>query len=407
MSEAAPERSSALAQPIAGTPSSSRLLRRLAMPAAGLESAGLETSPMAEAQERLEAAKRLLLRMAANRADVDEAVIDRMIRDAEEALRRLEGDGSGAELSAGQAFGLEAVIESDGSRPVLFVQDGRIALDGPELSDSLAARWQGAAAMYAAGISRVASAVGGLQIPAMDKRRIGTAFAIAPGLVLTNRHVLEALARNVGGAWQWKFDAEVDFIGEHDRPGENRFRLAEVALAGPNPINGSINFANLDVAVLRVEGDLSRFPSPLSFETVLDRVKVGAGAPPPVYVVGFPARPADAPGSPADGVPGVGHEYQEVLEKLYGNRGFGSKRWAPGLVEAGAGQLAGDARRWVMSHDASTLGGNSGSCVVDFANNGERVVGLHFGGRPRVENYAHVVAALQGELQAIHNVAWI
>jgi hypothetical protein len=33
----------------------------------------------------------------------------------------------------------------------------------------------------------------------------------------------------------------------------------------------------------------------------------------------------------------------------------------------------------VMFHDASTLGGNSGSCVVDLDSN--RVIGLHFAGR--------------------------
>jgi V8-like Glu-specific endopeptidase len=33
----------------------------------------------------------------------------------------------------------------------------------------------------------------------------------------------------------------------------------------------------------------------------------------------------------------------------------------------------------VMFHDASTLGGNSGSCVVDLDSN--QVIGLHFAGR--------------------------
>ena len=389
-------------------PSAGRLLKRLATPeAGGLERVGIETAPLSDAPGRLQAARQLLERLAANRDDVDEAAIDRMIRDAEEALRKLDGDGEDAKLSAGQSYALEAVIESDGSRPVLFVQDGRIALDSPELAGGLGSRWQGSAANFSVGIRNVVAAVGVVQLPAMDKRRIGTAFAIAPGLVVTNRHVLEAIGRSADGAWRWKFDAEVDFLGEHERPAENRFRLAEVVLTGPNPINATVDFANLDVAVLRVEGDMRRFPKPLSFETAIDRVRVGAGGSPPIYVVGFPAKPGLAMGNPAFGPPAAGREYQEVIDKLYQNRGSGSKRWAPGLVEAGAGQLAGDRRNWVMSHDASTLGGNSGSCVVDFANNGERVVGLHFGGRPRVENYAHVVAALQAELAALKNIAWI
>jgi V8-like Glu-specific endopeptidase len=41
----------------------------------------------------------------------------------------------------------------------------------------------------------------------------------------------------------------------------------------------------------------------------------------------------------------------------------------------------------VMFHDASTLGGNSGSCVVDLESN--HVIGLHFGGE-----YMHYNAAV-------------
>jgi V8-like Glu-specific endopeptidase len=39
-----------------------------------------------------------------------------------------------------------------------------------------------------------------------------------------------------------------------------------------------------------------------------------------------------------------------------------------------------------FSHDASTLGGNSGSCVIDL--DGGKVLGLHFSGRYRRSNKA-------------------
>ncbi len=389
-------------------PSAKRLMKRLALPAGGVESGGpdLESPGIPETDERLAAARAVLKRLAQQTPDVDETVVDQMIRDAEEALRKLNDEGEDAVLTPSQAFGVEAVIESDGSRPVLFVQDGTIDLRAPELEDSLAVRWQGAASAFIDQINNVVHAVGGVQLPAFENQRVGTAFALAPGLVITNSHVLEEIAKFVGGKWQWKFDAEVDFIGEHERTGTNTFKLKEVLLTGPTPINRQVNFAKLDLAVIRVEGDESLFPKPLSFERKLDRVTVGEGRQPPVYVVGFPAKPHLAPGEAAQDSPPLGHEYQEVLDKLYRNR-FGSKRWAPGLVEAGAGQLSGDAKKWVMSHDASTLGGKSCSCIVDFANNGERVVGLHFGGRPRVENYAHVVAALQESLAEIENISWV
>jgi Trypsin-like peptidase domain len=296
------------------------------------------------------------------------------------------------------------VIETDGSRPVLFVQDGTIDLDAPQLRETIAGRWLGAAANFKERIEKVVSAVGGVQLPSIGKRRVGTAFAIAPGVVVTNRHVLEDIARFEDGQWRWKCDAEIDFVGEHERPGTNVFKLKEVILTGPNPINRRINFANLDLAVIRVEGNASLFPTPLTLEKNPDCVRVGEGPRPPVYVIGFPAEPLPALGSPSVPPP-AGHEYQEVLEKLFAGR-FGKKRWAPGLVEAGAGQLSGDTRQWVMSHDCSTLAGNSGSCIADFATNGERVMGLHFGGRARVENYAHVVSALQQDLALISGIHW-
>jgi hypothetical protein len=395
-----------------GEPSAAKLLRRLSAPvgAGGLESATLEGNIIGvpDSRERLEAAKALLKRLAANDPEVREEEVDRIIRDAEEGFRKLDGEGEGAELSTSEIFGLEAVIEADGSRPVLFVQDGTIDLEAPALRESLAARWQGAAAQFRSGIERVAAAVGAVQLPAfLDERgkprRIGTAFAIAPGLVLTNRHVLEELARYNQSRWTWTRDAEVDFAGEYERDAECRFKVVEVHAFGAEPINRRVNFARADYAVLRLEGDAD-FPKPLSLEPNPARVTVGA-VQPPIYVVGFPAKPLVAEPSPGEGPPAAGHEYAEVLERLYRNR-FGSKRWAPGLVEAGPGQVAGDARKWIMTHDSSTLGGNSGSCVVDFQHNGERVVGLHFGGQPRVENYAHVLATLRQELADIGGLAW-
>ena len=64
------------------------------------------------------------------------------------------------------------------------------------------------------------------------------------------------------------------------------------------------------------------------------------------------------------------------------------------------GSLPGDEADWVVNHDATTLGGSSGSCVVDFANDGATVMGLHFGGKSRAENWAHALAALRPELEA-------
>ncbi|HEY2186035.1 MAG TPA: hypothetical protein VGH39_13660 [Xanthobacteraceae bacterium] len=59
-----------------------------------------------------------------------------------------------------------------------------------------------------------------------------------------------------------------------------------------------------------------------------------------------------------------------------------------------AARLAASPRKWSLGHDATTLGGNSGSAVLVIGR--ERIsAGLHYGGRhsdPR-ENWCHVLGS--------------
>ncbi|HCT6914658.1 TPA: protease, partial [Pseudomonas aeruginosa] len=68
-----------------------------------------------------------------------------------------------------------------------------------------------------------------------------------------------------------------------------------------------------------------------------------------------------------------------AMEDIFGNI-YDVKRFAPGEVVG----LPHDA--WYLTHDCSTLGGNSGSAVLSI--DGGEVVGLHFGGQFRKTNYA-------------------
>jgi hypothetical protein len=86
-------------------PSTKQLLARLAVPRAlpggGLESAVIEVeaSPLSQKDERLETSRRVLKELAAQHHDVNESVVDLMIGDADEALRKLDGEGGAAELA--------------------------------------------------------------------------------------------------------------------------------------------------------------------------------------------------------------------------------------------------------------------------------------------------------------------
>jgi V8-like Glu-specific endopeptidase len=74
------------------------------------------------------------------------------------------------------------------------------------------------------------------------------------------------------------------------------------------------------------------------------------------------------------------------------------KRFAPGEIDRALGSAADGTGETVFAHDATTLGGNSGSCVVDLGNDGRLVVGLHFAGIPKHANYAHANARLRAQL---------
>lgn len=379
-------------------------LSRLVLPLApGLaERGGIDQPPGMLIQERVDTAEATLLRRAETIAEVDSETVRGLVRLGKTGLHKLAGEGAGASLTTDERLGLEAVGAVDGSRPVLFVQDGTIDLDALDPDNVLERPWRGRAEARLAGIERIAGSVGSICLPAFGNRQIGTGFAIAPGLILTNRHVLEVIATHQDQTWAWRYAVQIDFRGEYERTATLAFDLDSVVLAGPDPIEGRSNFAHLDLAVIRVRGDLSRFPAPLRLGTDADAMDAGQAVRHPIYVVGFPAKPEII--LPGDGAglapPQPGSEYEVPLKLLFDNV-FGVKRWMPGLVDAGTGQLAGDTRNWIMGHDASTLRGSSGSCVVDFEGENALVVGLHFGGQAREENWAHVLAALQPELAGL------
>ena len=94
-----------------------------------------------------------------------------------------------------------------------------------------------------------------------------------------------------------------------------------------------------------------------------------------VYVVGYPA---------ADPKRNDINEMHRIFGGVYEK-----KRLAPGRISSIDGE------KGCLSHDCSTLGGNSGSCVVDISTNS--VVGLHFEGDYLVSNSAVLLPALAAD----------
>jgi serine protease len=355
----------------------------------GLEAAGAAPD-LSESRRRssLQAARERFAKIAERSPGRSGALTpeqEQVLADAEAALRKLGAEGDAAEVTDREMIGLEAIVVPDGTRPSLFVRD-----DDVDPSVAEAGTWQGPISLMRTAIGQVAPSVGRINSAVGFPHYLGTGFVVADGLIATNRHVLEALTGTsepgADGTWAFKKPVTIDFAAEFGKDRKREFRVTGVAYAGPDPIKNKLRPANLDLALLKVDtsngGD--SLPPPLPLSRKLKALQQKSD----IYVMGYPARPQGEAG--------------EVLMRVFQDEYF-VKRFAPGFVQDDPDTAEDEGHHRVFTHDASTLGGNSGSCVVEFRLEGRAVVGLHFGGRPRDHNYAHAIARLESVL-AEHGV---
>lgn len=327
----------------------------------------------------------------------DQQAVDALLADADHGLAVLLGEGPDAALTPRDQAGLEAVVHSDGSRPVLFVEDDFVDVLAPE------ARLYGISlGRVVHEVRRVCRAVGRVDDPSGKLGCRGTAWAIGDGLVATNYHVLRAIATassRADGEWVGSLKPEIaiDFGREIGGGGSGRRfpvkgvvgvgRAGEKAYAD-KPLAG-INFDALDVAVLELEPVAGqRFPEPVKIARADDPKTRGGLATKgrEIYLVGFPVQPRSTT--------------SDIFGALF--RGVaGVKRLTPGELTAGRGDVPGDPRKWVIGHDASTLGGSSGSLVVDLVVDGGTVLGIHFAGQPGLVNWGHGLEGATVEFDAL------
>ncbi|WP_055603446.1 trypsin-like serine peptidase [Streptomyces aureus] len=327
----------------------------------------------------------------------DPAAREALMSGAAQALGEVADRGTDARLGRGDIARLEAVVHSDGTRPVLFVENDFFDVEAPA-----AAGWAASLSVIQAELRTVCRAVGRVNDPHSLLGYQGTAWAIDDGVVVTNYHVLEVISTHpsrsdgtFGG--ELKPGVTVDFGAEvGGGPPDRVFpvgRVLGVGRAGApecaHPTVRGVNFDGLDLAVLELEPVRGRpFPAPVQVARGDDTTTQGALASRGrgVYVVGFP-------GNAASTTPDV------FAELFAGVKGV--KRLTPGVLTEGRGEVDKDERSWIISHDASTLGGSSGSLVVDLEAGGRKVLGLHFAGVPDRVNWAHGLEGATPELAAV------
>lgn len=250
-------------------------------------------------------------------------------------------------------------------RPVLAVIDSAPELTFPD-SDSEV--WRSRLQAAGASLRAATRAVGRIDVAGHPQLQyVGTGWLVDHDIVLTNRHVAREFSRNDGARFSFAprmdagtMSASIDFLEESGRPDRREFRIVEIVHIedddGP------------DVAFLKVErtADHHRLATPIALAARPSSPEQQVAA------IGYPARDSRIPDD-------------QLMHHIFGDV-YDKKRLAPGQVT--------EVRKDVLLHDCSTLGGNSGSVLLDLATG--QAVGLHFAGRFLEANFAvpaHVVAA--------------
>lgn len=301
-------------------------------------------------------------------------IADQITREGEAALRAVGANDAGMLQDPAILRGLEVIVRTDGSRPSFMVQG-----DVPNRATSPIGTW-GPTFDDATTIAQLKDAlqcICRIDDPSARQGFQGTGILVGRNAVVTNRHVLQTIAsEQLDKSWKLKPNISVDFGHEfRARPSVGKRNVKGVLFSGAQRINANqIDHGKLDLALLELESAPAPPPVMLALDIASDWGQPETG----IFICGYPGNPGFA-------------EAPSLLEQLFLST-YGFKRVAPGLVTTAAGQMGASPRQWTLGHDATTLGGNSGSAVVIIGRE-KAAAGLHYGGRradPR-ENWCHVI----------------
>jgi len=309
--------------------------------------------------------------LSGNRADL-KMMVDDILKAGKNALNAVYADDDNfLSRNPKSVSCLEVIVRTDGSRPSFVVQNGKVNKNSSPIGE-----WESILDQYENEISHAVSSVGRVDV---DGVPMGTGFLIHEKLVLTNRHVLQAIAtKENDGRWLVDPKATIDFGLEfRGKASHNKCRFKQVLYSGPSYIDPEkIDHNKLDLALMEVEPGPDYQPTFFYFDSSTDWATGDSY----IFTIGYPANPG------FDGL----RNYNTLLEQIFKST-FDCKRFAPGKILNGSpSDVPGRLR-----HDATTLGGNSGSVIV-VATRATVAAGLHYGGTlkaPR-ENWGHVLGEI-------------
>lgn len=319
-----------------------RSMLRQVSPGDDIESLPIPTPEQAAATGPLEAPE-ATRGVAGIRLGYDEAI---------EGVRKLK-EQRDAEVSPEELLSVEAIVLAH-DRPAVFVR--------AETYDQVGGVWSALdTSEVRSRINPLLGAIGRIELPNMFTVPYGgTGFLVGPSLLMTNRHVARLFAEGLGSKrlLYRPGDALVDFECEYGSLPENAtpFTIEQVLMIHPY----------WDMALLRVSG-LPASYRPLTLSVRAPEEMVGRD----MVVVGYPAR------DPRNDL--------ALQDRIFG-RVYDVKRLQPGKLRPRIRTRSFENEVDAMVHDSSTLGGNSGSAVIEVGSG--RVVGLHFAGEYLKANYA-------------------
>lgn len=322
-------------------PSVQELIRQLPKIEPLVEKYATTSRGVASAARALEAPVSRSLRSVADGSEQPSSDAKALIEAGSRALIKVSKEGKQAKLNPDEQMGLEAIVLLEG-RPAILVQEGKF-FPAPSA-------WQ-VLEQQRNQIQAIFPSVGRIELTGHpDFDWLGTGFLVANDVIMTNRHVAQEFCRQ-GSTSKWKFASgmkpRIDYVEELGATNSAEFAIKSVI---------GIH-ERYDLALLRVSRKSSsgnKAPQPLSIRSTPPKTLKKRQ----VYTIGYPAW---------DGRRNDPVEMRKIFGEI-----FNVKRLQPGeVVRLEPSQI--------FVHDCSTLGGNSGSCVVDLETH--QAMGLHFGGR--------------------------
>ncbi len=286
-------------------------------------------------------------------------------------IENLEHLLTGRESTPGTFSSIEAVVLITG-RPALLITDGTWE---PPMLDTMTERLASAEEYLKEIIPRVGR-VELINDPTMEY--VGTGWMIDEDVMITNRHVVNTFAYNAKDRILFRnnpfgipIGVQIDFNEEYQSV--NPPYEVEVADVVHIEMEGQ---AHPDMALVRLKR-VAGLPIPQPIELSSRKVKRGDD----IAVIGFPARDS-------------GRNDPFVMNRLFKNI-YNVKRLSPGKVTG----VRED--RFILTHDCTTLGGNSGSVVINLADG--LATGLHFAGSYKENNFAITSETIKARLSELPN----